>query len=114
MMRMSYYHTERCIEAGEEYNPELKWLKSESELGVEVDDDQSSGHGSGVEECSSGKYASPAIVRLKFVCPSGRGYVPDVGSGLSDVRDSLVRPGVPGGFSEEHLEGSQAGRDRHH
>ena len=65
-----YYHTERCIEAGEEYDPELKWLKSESELGAEVGDDRSSGRGSGVEGCSSGKYTSPAIVRLEFVRPS--------------------------------------------
>ena len=38
-----YYHTERCIEAGEEYDPELKWLESESESGAEVGDDWSSG-----------------------------------------------------------------------
>ena len=111
---LQYYTTERCIEAGEEYDPELKWLKSESESCAEVDDDRSSGRGSGVEECSSGEYASPAIVRLKFVCPSGRGYVPDVGGGDENVGDGLVGPGVPGGSSEEHLERSQAGRDRHH
>ena len=48
-----YYHTERCIEAGEEYDPELKWLDSE------VDHDRSSGGGSGVLEGSSSEYASP-------------------------------------------------------
>ena len=67
----------------------------------------SSGRGSGVEECSSGECASPAVVWIEFVRPSGRGYAPDVG-------DGLVGPGVPGGGSEEHLERSQAGRDRHH
>ena len=72
---VQYYHTERCIEAGEEYNynPELKWLNSESES--EVDNDGSSRCGSGVLEGSSGKYASPAIVCLEFVRPSGGGYV---------------------------------------
>ena len=39
---LRYYTTERCIEAGEEYDPELKWLESESELGEEVSDDWSS------------------------------------------------------------------------
>ena len=103
-----YYTTERCIEAGEEYNPELKWLDSESASGVEVNDDRSSGRGSGVEECSSGEYASPAIVCLKFVHPSGRGYAPDVGGSHGDVGDGLVGPGVPGGSSEEHLESVRA------
>ena len=51
-----YYHTKRCIEAGEEYDPELKWLESESESGAEVNDDRSSGSSSGVQGCSSGKY----------------------------------------------------------
>ena len=106
---VQYYHTERCIEAGEEYDPELKWLELESESGAEVGDDWSSGRGSGVEECSSGEYASPAIIRLEFVCSSGRGYVPDVGGSYGDVRDELRGPGVPGGSSEEHLERSQAG-----
>ena len=41
---LQYYTTERCIEAGEEYNPELKWLESESELGAEVGDDRCQGH----------------------------------------------------------------------
>ena len=111
---LRYYHTKRCIEAGEEYDPKLKWLNSESELGAEVSNDWSPGCGSGVEECSSGEYTSPAIVCLEFVHPSGRGYVPDVGGGYGDVGDGLVRPGVPGGSSEEHLERSQAGRDHHH
>ena len=106
--------TERCIEAGKEYDPELQWLKSESESGAEVGNDWSSGRGSGVEECSSGEYASPAVVCLEFVRPSGRGYAPDVGGNHGDVGDGLVGPGVPGGSSEEHLEGSQTGRDRHH
>ena len=106
---LQYYHTERCIEAGEEYNPELKWLESESESGAEVGDDRSSGHGSGVEECSSSEYASPAIVRIEFVRPSGGGYAPDVGGSFGDVGGSLVGPGVPGGSSEEYLERSQAG-----
>ena len=109
-----YYTTERCIEAGEEYNPKLKWLESESESGAEVGNDRSSGHGSGVEECSSGEYASPAVVCLEFIRPSGRGYAPDVGGSVGDVRDGLVGPGVPGGSGEEYLERSQAGRDRHH
>ena len=108
-----YYTTERCIEAGEEFDPELKWLESESESGVEIGDDRSSGRSSGVEECSSGEYASPAIVHLEFVRPPGRGYVPDVGGSHGDFRDGLVGPGVPGS-SEERLEGSQAGRDHHH
>ena len=107
-----YYCTEQCIEAGEEYDPELKWLELESELDLAVNDDWSSGGSARVEECSSGKYASPAIVCLEFVCLSGRGYVPDVGGGYSNVRDGLVRPGVPG-LQEEHMEESQAGRDRH-
>ena len=111
---LRYYTTERCIEAGEEYDPELKWLESESESGAEVGDDRSSGRGSGVEECSSGEYASPAIICLEFVRPSGRGYAPDVGGSGEDVGDGLVGPGVPGGRSEEYLEGSQGGRDRHH
>ena len=111
---LRYYTTERCIEAGEEYDPELKWLELESESGAEVGDDRSSGCGSGVEECSSGEYASPAIVCLEFVRPSGRGYAPDVGGSGQDVGDGLVGPGVPGGRSEEHLERSQSGRDRHH
>ena len=108
-----YYTTERCIEAGEEYNPELKWLESESESGAEIGDDRSSGCGSGVEECSSGKYTSPAVICLKFVRPSGRGYAPDVGGSHGNVGDGLIGPGVPGGGSEEHLERSQAGRDHH-
>ena len=99
-----YFHTERCIEAREEYDPELKWLESESESGAEVGDDWSSGCGSGVEECSSGEYASPAVVCLEFVRPSGRGYVPDVGGSHGNVG-----PGVPGECSEEYLEGSQVG-----
>ena len=111
---LRYYTTERCIEAGEEYDSELKWLESESESGAEVGDDRSSGRGSGVEECSSSEYASPAIVCLEFVRPSGRGYVPDVGGSYGDVGDKLRGPGVPGGSSEEHLEGSQVGRDRHY
>ena len=106
---LRYYHTKRCIKAGEEYDPELKWLDSESESGAEVSDDWSSGRGSGVEECSSGEYASPAIICLKFVRPSGRGYAPDVRGGYGNVGDGLVGPGAPGGSSEEHLEGSQAG-----
>ena len=89
-----YYHTERCIEAGEEYDPELKWLDLESESGAEVNDDRSSGHGSGVEECSSGKYASPAVVHIKFIHPSGGGFAPDVGGSYSDVGDSLIGPGA--------------------
>ena len=109
-----YYTTKRCIEAGEEYDPELKWLESECESGVEVSNDRSSGCSSGVEECSSGEYASPAIVHLEFVRPSGGGYAPDVGGSCGDVEDSLIGPGVPGGSGEKHLEGSQAGRDRHH
>ena len=68
--------------------------------------------GSGVLEGSSGKYASSAIVRLEFVHPSRGGFVPDVRSGYGDVRSGLVGPGFPG-FQEEHLEESQAGRDRH-
>ena len=110
---LRYYTTERCIEAGEEYDPKLKWLESESESDGEVNDDQSSGCGSGVEECSSGEYTSSAVIRLEFVHPPGRGYVPDVGGSGEDVGDELVGPGVPGGRSEEHLEGSQVGRDRH-
>ena len=108
-----YYHTERCIEAGEEYDPKLKWLELESESGEEIGNDRSSGRGSGVKECSSGKYTSPAVVCLKLVHLSGRGYVPDVGSDYGDVGDGLVGPGVSGGGSEEHLERSQVGRDRH-
>ena len=73
-----YYTTERCIEAGEEYDPELKWLELESELGAEVGDDWSSGCSSGVEECSSGEYTSPAVVCLEFVRPSGRGYCHEI------------------------------------
>ena len=111
---LRYYTTERCIEAGEEYDPELKWLESESESGAEVGDDRSSGCGSGVEECSSGEYASPAVVCFEFVRLSGRGYAPDVGGSHGDVGDSLVGPGVPGGSSEEQLERSQAGQDRHY
>ena len=111
---LRYYTTKRCIEAGEEYDPELKWLESESESGAEISDDRSSGRGSGMEECSSGEYASPAVICLEFVRLSGRGYAPDVGGGCEDVGDRLVGPGVPGGSSEEHLEGSQAGRDRHY
>ena len=111
---LRYYTTERCIEAGEEYDPEPKWLKLESELGAEVGDDRSSGHGSGVEECSSCKYTSPAVVRLKFIHPPRGGYAPDVGGSYGDVGDGLVGPGVPGESSEEQLERSQAGRDCHH
>ena len=111
---LRYYHTERCIEAGEEYDPKLKWLESESESGAEVDNDRSSGRGSGVEKCSSGEYASPAVVCIEFVRPSGRGYAPDVGGSGQDVGDGLVGPGVPGGGSEEHVERSQVGRDRHY
>ena len=91
----------------------LKWLESESESGAEVNDDWSSRCDSGVEECSSGEYASPAVVCLEFVHPSGRGYAPDVGGGYGDVGDSLIGPGVPGGSGEEHLKRSQAGQDRH-
>ena len=111
---LQYYHTERCIEAGEEYDPELKWLESESESGTEVDDDWSSGCGLGVEECSSSEYASPAVIRLEFIRPPGRGYAPDVGGSCGDVGDELCGPGVPGSGSEECLEESQAGRDCHH
>ena len=60
-----YYHTKRCIEAGEEYDPELKWLNLESES--EVDNDRSSGCSSGVLEGSSSEYPSPTIVHLEFV-----------------------------------------------
>ena len=109
-----YYHTERCIEAGEEYNPKLKWLDSESESGAEVSDDRSSGRSSEVEECSSGEYASPAVICLEFVHLPGRGYAPDVRGDFDDVGDGLIGPGVPGESSKEFVEGSQAGRDRHH
>ena len=109
-----YYCMERCAEAGEEYDPELKWLESESEQGEEVDDDRSSGRGSGVEECSSSEYASPAVVRLEFVRPPRGGYAPDVGGDYENVGDCLVGPGISGRGGEEHLERSQAGRDRHH
>ena len=74
MRKMSGNHTERCAEAGEEYDPELKWLDSESEL--EVDNDLSSGHGSGVLEGSSGKYfALSGIsngwpIAIEFICPA--------------------------------------------
>ena len=108
-----YYCTERCAEAGEEYDPELKWLESESELGEEVDDDRSSGSGLGVLGCSSGEYTSPAIISIEFVRPFGRGYVPDVGGDYGDVGNGLVRPGVPGGSGEKCMEDSQGGRDRH-
>ena len=110
---LRYYTTKRCIEAGEEYDPELKWLESESEEGSKVGDDRSSGCGSGVEKCSSSEYASPAVVRLEFVRPLGRGYAPDVGGSGEDVGDGLVGPGVPGTSGEEYVERSQAGRDRH-
>ena len=112
-----YYHTERCAEAGEEYDPKLKWLKSESEL--EVDNDWSSGRSSGILEGSSGKYfALSGIsdswpINIEFVRLSRGGYVPDVKRHNGDVRDSLVRPGVPGGSGEKYLEGSQEGQDRH-
>ena len=113
-----YYHTERCIEAGEEYDPELKWLNSESEL--EVDNDQSSGCGSGVLEGSFGEYFAPSgisdgrPVNVEFVRPAGGGYAPDVTGGYGDVGDVLCGPGIPGGSSKECVEGSQEGRDRHH
>ena len=106
---LRYYHTERCLEAGEEYNSELKWLESESESGAEVGDDRSSGCGSGVEECSSSEYTSPAIVHVEFVRPSGRGYAPDVGGNYEDVGDGLVGPGVPGGSSHWGQRGKNPG-----
>ena len=110
---VQYYHTERCTEAGEEYDPELKWLSSESES--EVDNDQSSGCGSGVLEGSSGEYLAPSgisdgwPITIKFVHPIGRGYAPDVGSSCGDVGNGLVRPGVPGESSKEYVEDSQEG-----
>ena len=57
---VQYYHTERCAKAGEEYDPELKWLNLES--ASEVDNDRSSGCSSGVLEGSSGKYLAPSRV----------------------------------------------------
>ena len=114
-----YYHTERCIEAGEEYDPELKWLDSESELGAEVGNDRSSGCGSGVEECSANKYFAPSgisdgwPIAIEFVRPVAGGYAPDVRGDFEDVGDGLVGPGVPGGSGEKHLERSQEGRDHH-
>ena len=57
---VQYYCTERCAEAGEEYDPKLKWLELESES--EVDNDQSSGCGAGVFEDSSGKYFAPTSI----------------------------------------------------
>ena len=115
---VQYYHTERCTEAGGEYDPELKWLNLESEL--EVNNDWSSGHGSGVLEGSSSKYFAPSRisdgwpVAIEFIHLSGRGYAPDVWGDFSDVGDSLVGPGVPGGVGKECMEGPQEGWDRHH
>ena len=113
-----YYYTERCVEAGEEYDPELKWLDSESES--LVNHDRSSGRSSGVLEGSSGEYLAPSgisdgwPITIEFIRLSGRGYVPDVGGSCGDVGDSLVGPGVPGvqGFSEERL-GEGSGKDCH-
>ena len=68
---VQYYHTKRCAEAGEEYNPELKWL--DSELESEVNNDQSSGCGSGVLEGSSGEYFAPSGDLL--VLPVPRDFV---------------------------------------
>ena len=62
-----------------------------------------------MEECSSGEYASPAVIRLEFVRPPGGGYAPDVGGSYEDVGNRLVGPGIPGGSCEEYLERSQAG-----
>ena len=113
-----YYHTERCIEAGEEYDPKLKWLDSESESSV--DNDGSSGHSSGVLEGSSSEYfalsriSNSWPVNIEFICPARGGYAPDVSGGYGDVGDVLCGPGVPGGSSEERVEGSQEGRDCHH
>ena len=110
-----YYCMERCAEAGEEYDPELKWLDSESELGSEDHQKGSSGSGSGVLGSSSGKYfASTGIsngwpVAVEFVHLAGGGYAPDVRGNYRDVGDGLVGPGVAGGFSEKHLKGSQEG-----
>ena len=98
---VQYYCTERCAEAGEEYDSEFKWIESESE----VDNDRSSGCGSGVLEGSSSEYASPTIIRLEFVHPLGRGFAPD-------VREGLIGPGCSG-VQEDCLEESQARRDHH-
>ena len=103
-----YYCSEQCAEAGEEYDSEFKWIKLE----LEVDNDQSSGCGSGVLEGSCGKYASPAIVCHKFIHLLGGGYVPDVGCHHGDVGSGLVGPGFPE-VQEECLEESQTGRDCH-
>ena len=113
-----YYHTERCAEAGEEYNPELKWLKLESES--EIDNDQSLGGGSGVLEGSSGEYFAPTgisdgwPINIEFVRPARGGYAPDVRRHNRDVESGLVGPGVTGiqGFQEERV-GEGSGKDRH-
>ena len=116
---VQYYHTERCAEAGEEYDPKLKWLESESESCVEVNDDWSSGCSSEVLEGSSSEYFAPSgisnswPITIKLVCPSGGGYAPDVRSNYRDVGDGLVGPGVSGGSGEKSLEDSQGGWDRH-
>ena len=73
---VQYYHAERCAKAGEEYDSEFKWIKSESES--EVNNDWSSGCSSGVLEGSSSKYTSPAIIHINFVHPSRGGFAPDV------------------------------------
>ena len=83
---VQYYCTEQYTKAGEEYNPELKWLELESES--EVNNDWSSGCSSGVLEGSSGEYLAPTSnsdgwpININFVHPSGRGYAPDLREGL--------------------------------
>ena len=81
---IQYYHTKRCTEAGEEYDSELKRLDSESESSV--DNDGSSGRGSGVLEGSSGEYFACPSVRLEFVhLEEGMCQMLEVVTGMSET-----------------------------
>ena len=101
-----YYHTERCIEVGKEYDPKLEWFDLESES--EVNNDQSSGCGSGVLEGSSSKYFAPSgisdgwPINIKFIqcCQmttpskrSGRMYMRSVmTNGSTSLPGSMMSP----------------------
>ena len=99
---------------GEEFNSKLKWLSGE-DSGSEDHKEGPSGSSEGILAGSPSEYfALSGIsdgwpITVEFIQPAQDGFAPDVQGSYSDVRDSLVRPGVPGGSSEEHVEESQEG-----